>query len=79
MFIENCVKTFSAKVTLALGDTFQTNCSANQLSELAKELSTYEMGPFVTISGKSVKGDEYMEFYVDENGLQDIIDELFYE
>lgn len=70
---------FSAKVTVALGDSFQTSCSVNQLSVLAKDLSTYEMEPFVTIPGKAVKGDEYMEFYVDENGLQGIIDELFYE
>lgn len=70
---------FTAKVTLALGDSFQTDCSLNQLSELSKHLSTCTMGDFAVIPGEAVKGEEFMEFYVNEDGLQQVVDELFYE
>lgn len=70
---------FATKVTLALGDSFQTDCSLNQLSELSKLLSSCTMGDFASIPGEAVKGEEFMEFHADENGLQEVIDELFYE
>lgn len=70
---------FAARVTLALGDSFQTDCSVNQLSALAEQLSTYTMKPIVTLPGEAIKGEEYMEFYVDDDGLQTVIDDLFYD
>lgn len=70
---------FATKLTLRLGDSFQTDYSVNGISELSEQLSGYTMEPIVTIPGRSVKGEEFMEFYVDQEALQQIVNELFYD
>lgn len=69
----------ASKLMVNLGDSFQTDYSVNALSELSESLSRYTPEPFISIPGSSVKGKEYMEFYVDQEQLQEIIDALFYE
>jgi hypothetical protein len=39
----------------------------------------YEIVEIVTPAGENVKGDEYYEFYVDAQQLDDLILRLFYE
>lgn len=70
---------FASKLILNLGDSFQTDFSLNALMELSEQLSQYPMTSIITIPGRSVKGAEYMEFYVDQDALHRIVDELFYD
>lgn len=50
----------------------------NQLSELMNRLGSYTCNESLTLNGESVKGKEYMEYYVDEFEVQKLVIELFY-
>lgn len=70
---------FSADMMLSLSDSMVSDYTANQLSDLSEYLSSYESQGFLTLEGEAVEGEEFMEFYVDENALQDTIIDVFYE
>lgn len=54
-----------------------TDCSANVISGLVDRYGDYSMKENVTPAGENVVG-EYMEYYVDEDQLNDLILRLFY-
>ena len=56
-----------------------TNSGIEIFDEMIEKLETYEMGEMLTLEGKSVVGETYMEFYVDENSRNDVLREIFYE
>ena len=55
-----------------------TDCSATSLSSLLDRFSEYELGDIVSIDGENVKGEEFMEYYVDEEDLDRVILEYLY-
>lgn len=55
-----------------------TNCSANAVSGMIDRYEDFELNEIVTPEGESVRGEEYMEFYVDEEKLDELILRLFY-
>ena len=59
-------------------DYLISDCSPNGLSVLLDRYSEYEIGEIVTPKGKSVKGEQYMEFHVDEKELDKLLLRLFY-
>lgn len=70
---------FLAKTLLEVSDDFVSDCTINQLSTLGKLLESCTMDPIRTIEGEAVLGEEFIEFYVDADSLQDTIFALFYE
>lgn len=56
-----------------------TDCSANALSGMIDRYSGYALGEVVTPKGENLRGEEFMEFYVDEEKLDELILRLFYE
>lgn len=68
----------STEVYLQLNDTMTSDLTLDQLTSLEKWLKTYSYTGIRTLDGESVKGEEYMEFYVNEDALQEMIIELFY-
>ena len=56
-----------------------TNCSANAISGMMEQYSGYTLGEVYTLEGTSVRGEEYMEFYADEEKLDALILSLLYE
>lgn len=56
-----------------------TNCSANAISGMLDRYGDFEVKDVLTLAGESVRGEEYMEFYADEEKLDDMILSLFYE
>lgn len=54
-----------------------SDCSVNQLEELAEKLTGYETEIRI-LEGKSVMGEQYMEFYPDKKQLKKTVVELFY-
>lgn len=54
-----------------------TDCSVNVLSGLAERYSDYTLKENVTPAGENVVG-EYMEYYVDEEELDELVLRLFY-
>ena len=55
-----------------------TDCSVTVLSSLLQRCSDYEMEHVISIEGENVRGEEYYEFYADEEALDALILELFY-
>jgi len=56
-----------------------TNCDATKLASMAEELADYQEAPIYAPEGKNVEGEEFMEFYADEEALRELITDLFYE
>ena len=56
-----------------------TDCTVDELSEYIEKFSGYTLDKIVTPEGESVKGEEFMEFYIDETDLRAIVIDLFYE
>lgn len=55
-----------------------TDCSVQILSRLEKDYGDYSLGETYTVEGENVLGEEYYEFYADEEKLDELILELFY-
>ena len=70
---------FSLSTILEISEYLVSDCTITQLSDLANSMGIYDMEAVYTIDGEAVEGDVYMEYYVDEEALQDLILELFYE
>ncbi len=62
----------------ALSDYLVTDCDIYDLSDLGQQLSDYSLSDIVTPEGEAVLGEKYMEFYVDEDALQELVIGLFY-
>lgn len=55
-----------------------TDCSVNALSEMLEDYDSYELSQIVIPKGESVKGEEYMEFYLDKDAFEKVILQMFY-
>jgi LCP family protein required for cell wall assembly len=47
--------------------------------EIFGKLSTYECVGMIELPGQAIKGEKYMEFYVDDDGLKGIVKDVFYK
>lgn len=61
-----------------ISDYTVTDCSVQTLSLLFNKFSDYNFNKTVSPSGENVKGEEFMEFYVNSDNLDEIILDLFY-
>ena len=50
-----------------------------QIYDIFEEISTHQCSGMMDLPGEAVKGDKYIEFYVDENGLKGIVKDVFFE
>lgn len=87
-YMENFVSAFNEKVKES--DTFiletyediapyiVSDCSVNSMSSMLNRYADYTLREVVTPQGENKLGDEYMEFYVDEDELQKLIIRMFY-
>lgn len=62
-----------------VNDSFQSDMTVNQLEIVGKLLSECELKPFRSLKGETVEGEEFYEFYADEETLQEMVLALFYE
>lgn len=69
----------SAEQISLLSDYVISDCSIDELKRMAEEFVNYEIQPMKDIKGTALKGEEYMEFYPDQQALEEQILELFYE
>lgn len=67
------------EMLLKVNDYLVSDCTVQQLSRLSEQLRDYELGEYLTLEGEAVQGEEYMEFYVDEQSLRSLVMDLFYE
>lgn len=69
---------FMLDVLEAISPYMTSDCTANQLSKLYDCIELYKNNGIQTIEGDAVKGEEYMEFYPDEDALKQQVIRLFY-
>ena len=69
---------FLARLVLNLGDKLQTDCSSTQMQTMFDAVNGLDVNEIRTIDGESVKGEQFMEFYVDDAALQRTVIDLFY-
>ena len=55
-----------------------TNCSVNALNGMIERFADFPLGEMVTPAGENVLGEQYYEFYVDEQALDALILRLLY-
>lgn len=65
----------------AVSKQMVTDMTADEVTYLASEFSGYgfDRDSIVTIPGENVMGEKFDEFYVDEDGLYDLIINIFYK
>lgn len=59
-------------------DYIVTDCSASAITGMLERFSGYEVGEVVSPAGENVMGEEYFEFHLDEEKLDELILRLFY-
>jgi LCP family protein required for cell wall assembly len=64
-----------------ISDAMVTNISADEVSYLAPDMINYSFDPtdFMMIEGQTTRGEDFEEFYVNEDDLYKKIIEVFYE
>lgn len=70
---------FILNASTKMSEYIVSDRSVTQLRELAKKFAEYEFLGIENIVGESKKGEEYMEFYPDEDSVKRIVIENFYE
>ena len=55
-----------------------TDCSATVMSDMMSRYEDYTLTEIVTPEGENILGEQYYEFYVDEEKLDDLVIRLFY-
>lgn len=73
------VSGFLSSTLLKVNDDFESDCSVNQLEELSNLLEVCSVAPIRAIEGEAVQGEEYIEFYADEESVRETVLALFYE
>ena len=63
---------------LKVSGSMVSDCTVNQLEALGTLLEECTVNPIRYLEGEAVQGEEYIEFYVDEDSLQDTVMDLFY-
>ena len=70
---------FILESLLKVSQYLVSDCTVEQLSDLSETVKNYSIGEYLTLDGEAVQGEEYMEFYVDEQALQSLVMDVFYE
>lgn len=70
---------FSLDALLQLNEYMVSDCTVDQLSDLGDSLAAYQVNDILTTPGDAREGEEFMEFTVDEDALQQLVMDVFYE
>lgn len=77
-FIDNDDE-FVVEAAVKLADYIVTDYTGTGLQDLAKKISDYEFVEICELEGRNVRGDEHIEFYPDEDSIEETVVKLFYE
>lgn len=77
--VMNSDENFIVDVAMKLADYIVSDYTGTRMQELAEKLSDYEFLGICELEGKNVRGDDYMEFYPDEDSVEETVINLFYE
>lgn len=62
-----------------LSEYMVSNCSVTELESFFKNISSYEFEDIYYLEGENRMGETYIEFYPDEDSVDEIVMSLFYE
>lgn len=62
-----------------VGGYMVTDMTVQELNNMAAYMSTYTFEDIITPQGESVMGEQYIEHYVDQDALLDMVIDVFYE
>ena len=68
-----------ADTLMEVNEYLASDCTINQLSQAIERLGSYTYEGTISPAGEAVKGADYMEYYVDEQALQALVVDMFYE
>jgi len=70
---------FIIEASIAMSEYMVSDRSVTQLQELARKFSEYEFAGITDFDGESVVGEQFMEFYPDEDSVIKTVVDNFYE
>ena len=70
---------FAVNAFSQLSNYLVSDISTDEFEEYVERFIEYGQGDIIVPEGESVEGDRYMEFYVDDDALQQLIIDNFYE
>lgn len=76
---ESKIKNVSKEILTEIADEIISNTNGTELQKIMDKVKDYELDEFITLVGENVKGDEYMEYYVDEEELKKTCIKVFYK
>ena len=62
----------------AMADYMVTDCSMKAANGLMQRCADYSLKEIISVEGENVRGEEYYEFYADEDKLEELVLRLFY-
>ena len=68
---------FLVKALLELSDSVMSDCTPTQLESLSDLMESCTLQEISPLKGEAIKGEEFMEFYADEDYLKKIVISLF--
>lgn len=74
----NSDENFVVDAGMKLADYIVSDYSGNRLQDLAKQLSGYQFVEICELEGKNIRGDKHIEFYPDEDSIEETVIKLFY-
>ena len=78
MCVEND-ESFSINAVTKLSEHIISDRSATQLKQLTEKISDYELQDILSIDGEAKAGNEFMEFYADQDAIDQLVIDLFYD
>ena len=69
---------FAVETYEELSPYMVTDCSVTVMSSMLERYAAYEMGELIIPEGENVQGEQYMEFYLDEEAFDKLVLDTFY-
>lgn len=66
-------------ILMSINDYMVSDCTVNELSDIASYTHVYEFKGIQYIEGEAIVGEKFVEYYYDEDALNDLIIELYYQ
>ncbi len=70
---------FGARLVSKLTSFYVSDLTSDEMITLSERVKEYRFTGIRSISGEAVLGEKYMEFYTDENALQELVFETFFK
>ena len=70
---------FAARIASRLADFMVSDLTSNDLANLVDRIKEYRFTTIYSIEGEAIEGEKYIEFYPDEEALEQLVVQLFFE